>query len=112
MLCVLNDFLRSAESEFEAPQSFIGDGCPAQVQVGKAVLSATPDGFPHQQVIRAQMAEFQVGSSEFIKGVAALQEKNRRGHGLLLPAHQGYKPAIPADDMTVEVFEKKQRLRR
>lgn len=112
VLCIFNEFLHGAKSEFEPPQAFIAERRPAQMEAGETIVRTTLDRLPHEQVIRAQLLIFQIGRTEFIQRLLTFVKKNGSGHRLLLPAHDGYESAIQSDRMAVQVLKKTERLRR
>ena len=77
VLAILDPLFACAESEFETPQSFVAQGCPAQMQLSESPVGTPLDGFPHQEVVGPHILEVMVGCSKFVEGLSAMVKKDR-----------------------------------
>src|SRR5690242_7266757 len=77
VFAVFELFFASAETEFEAAQTLVRNGCSAKVKLRKPIGGAAFDGFPHDKIIRPQVLRGRVRSTEFINCLGTEMEDKR-----------------------------------
>ena len=112
VLVILDALLAGSESEFEPPQTFVGKGCPAQMQGVKSVVYTSLDSLPQEIVVGSQPLKRIVRGTELVEGLSAMVKKDSRGHRFALAAYGCDKSVALRQHVPGDVLKKQERLRR
>src|SRR5947207_3549563 len=82
------------------------------MQPSEPVFGTALDGFPHEQVVRAQVLKCIVGRSKFIDGLAVVVKKYGSGHRPTLQACYCDESMAALKHVLGDILEKTERLRR
>src|SRR6516164_3984754 len=112
VLIILDSLLPGPESKFKPPQTFVGKGCPAQMQGVKSIIDTSLDNFPEESVVGSQPLKRIVGGAELVEGLPAMVKEDPRGQRFILPACSCDKPVALRQYVPGDVLKKPERLRR
>src|SRR5437763_4952162 len=104
-------FFNCAPREFEAPQTFISFIGPAEMQCFGALFRQIFYSFKYGEVVGAKFLRSLIRGAKFIDRVAPQLKEHGGRDGVFLKFDENNKPKTSANEMPLNVYKKRSRLR-